>query len=99
MLESVNASVPVVVENEVFVSETYEVGSSLLKVSPGKHEVIWADNPRRRDKAMKTHWNTAIYHEGYLYGSSGRHEYNAELRCIEAATGKVVVAIVADHRA
>src|SRR5262249_11840466 len=35
------------------------------------------------------HWSTPIYHEGYLYGCSGRHE-NAELRCIELATGKVM---------
>jgi len=25
----------------------------------------------RRDKAMRTHWNTPIHVEGYLYGSSG----------------------------
>jgi hypothetical protein len=28
--------------------------------------------------------------DGYLYGSSGRHEGNAELRCIVAATGEVM---------
>src|SRR5687768_5044528 len=39
---------------------------------------------------MQTHWMTPIYHEGYLYGSSGRHPYNAELRCIEWKTGKVM---------
>jgi hypothetical protein len=31
-----------------------------------------------------------VYHDGYLYGSSGRHEYDAELRCIEWKTGKVM---------
>ena len=45
---------------------------------------------RQRDKAMQAHWNTPIYHEGYLYGSSGRHKSNAELRCIEWKTGKVM---------
>jgi hypothetical protein len=39
---------------------------------------------------MQTHWNTPIYLDGYLYGSSGRHSENAELRCIEWATGKVM---------
>ena len=38
---------------------------------------------------MKAHWNTPIYHEGYLYGSSGRHRPDAELRCVEMKTGKV----------
>ncbi len=90
ILESVNASTPVVVNNEVFISETYGPGSSLLRVRPGGYEVVWRDDERRRDKAMQTHWNTAVYHEGYLYGSSGRHEHNAELRCIEWKTGKVM---------
>jgi hypothetical protein len=39
---------------------------------------------------MQTHWNTPIYHEGYIYGSSGRHTSEAELRCIEWKTGKVM---------
>jgi hypothetical protein len=38
---------------------------------------------------MQTHWNTPIYLDGYLYGSSGRHPENAELRCIAWQTGKV----------
>jgi len=94
-LESVNASGPVVVGNEVFISETYGPGSSLLRVKPGGYEVVWRDPPedarvRRSKKTMQTHWNTPIYHEGYLYGSSGRHSNNAELRCIEWKTGKVM---------
>jgi outer membrane protein assembly factor BamB len=90
-LESVNASVPVVAGDQVFISETYGPGSSLLKVAPGRPlEVVWCDDLRRREKAMQTHWNTPVYLDGYLYGSSGRHEYNAELRCIEWQTGRVL---------
>lgn len=90
ILESVNASVPVVVGDEVFISETYGPGSTLLKVEPGKYSIVWQDEPRRRAKAMQTHWMTPIYVDGYLYGSSGRHTENAELRCIEWKTGKVM---------
>ena len=89
-LESVNASNPVVVGNEVFISETYGPGSSLLAFHPGGSEIVWRDTPKERKKAMQTHWNTPIYHEGYLYGSSGRHTSGAELRCIEWRTGKVL---------
>lgn len=89
-LESVNASVPVVVGNEVFISECYAVGSTLLRVKPGGYEVVWQDELRSRNHAMETHWNTAVYHDGYLYGSSGRHSAQAELRCIEWKTGKVM---------
>ena len=88
-LESVNASNPVVVGDRVFISECYGPGSSLLAVRPGGYDVVWKDDPRQRHRAMQTHWNTPIHHQGYLYGSSGRNTPEAELRCIELATGKV----------
>ncbi|TWT32340.1 outer membrane biogenesis protein BamB [Posidoniimonas corsicana] len=88
-LESVNASSPVVVGDEVFISETYGPGSSLLRVRPGAFDIVWRDDPREREKSMQLHWNTAIHHEGYLYGSSGRHSNGAELRCVEWSTGEV----------
>ncbi len=87
--DSVNASTPVVFGDEVFISECYGPGSSLLRVRPGGYEVVWKDPPGR-NKSMQAHWNTPIYHDGYLYGSSGRHSSEAELRCIEWKTGKVM---------
>jgi hypothetical protein len=62
----------------------------LLRVKPGEARVVWSDAEKRRDKSMQTHWNTPIHHEGYLYASSGRHTENAELRCVELTTGKVM---------
>ncbi len=90
VLESVNASNPVVVGDKVFISETYGPGGALLRVKPGGYDVIWTDEEKRRDKSMQCHWNTAIHHQGYLYGCSGRHSNNAELRCVEFDTGKVM---------
>lgn len=87
-LESVNASNPVVIGSNVFISETYGIGSSFLKVKSGGYEVIWKDEKRSRVRAMETHWNTAIHHQGHFYGSSGRHTSNAILKCIDAKTGK-----------
>ena len=87
--ESVNASMPVVSGDEVFISETYGPGSALLTVAPGKCDVVWQDDERKRFKAMQTHWNTPIEVDGYLYASSGRHLNIAELRCIEWKTGKI----------
>jgi outer membrane protein assembly factor BamB len=89
-LESVNAADPVVVGDCVFISETYGPGSALLKIKPGACEVLWSDSGNNRDKAMQCHWMTPIHTAGYLYGCSGRHPDNAELRCIELATGKVM---------
>jgi outer membrane protein assembly factor BamB len=90
LIESVNASNPVVVNDRVFISETYGPGSALLKVKPGGYDEIWTDADKPRKKSMQCHWNTAIHHDGYLYGCSGRHTNNGELRCIEMATGKVM---------
>ncbi len=89
LLESVNASDPLVIGDRVFLSETYGPGSALLKVEPGASHLVWSDAERRLDKAMQCHWMTPIHVDGYVYGSSGRHTEEAELRCIELATGKV----------
>lgn len=87
--DSVNAATPVVVGDEVFISECYGPGSALLRVRPGGYEVVWSDGAGR-EKAMQTHWNTPIYHEGYLVGSSGRHSAEAELRAIDWNSGQVL---------
>jgi len=90
ILESVNASTPVVVGDEVFISETYELGSALVRFAGSEFQEIWTDRNRRRDRAMALHWNTPIESGGYLYGSSGYHEPEAELRCVEWKTGNVI---------
>ncbi len=87
--ESVNAANPVVADDKVFISEGYGPGSALLKVKPGGCEVIWTDK-QHREKSMKAHWTTPILHDGYLFGDSGRNTPDANLRCIELATGKVM---------
>jgi outer membrane protein assembly factor BamB len=87
-LESVNASTPVVVGDTVFISESYGPGSSLLRVRPDGYEVVWKDPPKR-GQSLRTHWSTPIFHDGYLYGSSGQSSGEAELRAVEHATGKV----------
>lgn len=89
MLESVNASTPVVVGERVFISETYGLGSALLEISSGSYKVVWKDPPGR-GQSLATHWNTAVHHEGFLYASSGRHSSSAELRCIRLTTGEVM---------
>jgi outer membrane protein assembly factor BamB len=90
ILESVNASTPVVVGDQVFISETYELGSALVRFTGSTFEEVWSDRGRRRDQAMALHWNTPIEHDGYLYGSSGYHSQEAELRCVEWKTGEVM---------
>src|SRR5262249_50471052 len=51
VLESINASNPVVIGDRVFISETYGPGSALLKVKPGGYDEIWTDAAKGRDKS------------------------------------------------
>jgi outer membrane protein assembly factor BamB len=88
--ESVNASNPVVAGDRVLITECYGVGSALLNVRPGGCDVVWKDNPDARFKRLECHWNTPIHVDGYVYGSSGRHTNQAELRCVELESGKVM---------
>jgi outer membrane protein assembly factor BamB len=83
--ESVNASCPVVVANQVFVSASYKTGGALLNILPdGTHQVAWTASD------FGLHWNTPIHKDGYLYGFDGRNEPDVSLACIELKTGKVV---------
>tara|TARA_R110002095_G_scaffold166270_2_gene144277 strand:- start:1071 stop:2603 length:1533 start_codon:yes stop_codon:yes gene_type:complete len=85
--DSVNAARPVVVDDKIFLSAAYEVGSALLQVNTdGKsYKELW-----RNPTNMLTHWSTTIQHKGYLYGFSGRHERGATMRCVRQTDGKVI---------
>ncbi|TWU58416.1 outer membrane biogenesis protein BamB [Rubripirellula tenax] len=90
MLESVNAMMPVVDGDEVFISECYQVGSALLKINADSFEPVWIDPPGdRRRQAMRSHWATPILADGFLYGCSGRNSPDSDLRCIDWKTGGV----------
>jgi outer membrane protein assembly factor BamB len=88
--ESVNAANPVTVGNRVFISECYQPGSALLDLTGGQPKEVWTDLDKDKfDKALMCHWNTPIHHAGFVYGCSGRHDNEADLRCVELKTGEV----------
>jgi outer membrane protein assembly factor BamB len=90
ILESVNAANPVVVGNQILVSDCYEKGSVVWKYTGGKLETVWSDAKKDRGEAsLQAHWCTPIFHDGYIYGCSGRNANDADLRCVEWATGEV----------
>ncbi|PYK97205.1 MAG: hypothetical protein DME19_17120 [Verrucomicrobia bacterium] len=85
--ESVNAMNPVVVDDLVFISAAYyRIGSVLLRVKPNNRsfDEVW------RSTVLEIHWNTPIYHDGYLYAFSGRNEPDARFRCVELKSGKLM---------
>lgn len=90
--ESVNAANPVVVGDTILLTECYGPGAVCLKVKADLSGVteVWSDKEKDRDdRSLACHWNTPIFHEGYVYGSSGRHTPEGDLRCVDLATGEV----------
>jgi len=87
-LESVNAMTPVSVGNNIFLSECYENGSTLLSWADGRIETLWSDGDKRK-KSLQSHWCTPVVSGDYLYGCDGRNSGAAELRCIQLSTGEV----------
>lgn len=87
-LESVNASNPVVVGDRVLITECYGPGSALLRVTSDGYEILRKDPPRHQ--SLASHWATPIHADGVVYGCSGRHSGDAELRAIGLDDGKVL---------
>jgi outer membrane protein assembly factor BamB len=84
MNSSVNAAVPVVTGDLVFLSASYNTGAALLKVSGTQVSKVWVS-----DEALSSHYASMVCKDGYVYGYHGRQEFGQSLRCIELKTGKV----------
>ena len=83
--ESVNAATPVAVGNQVFISASYETGGALVETKPDfSSTAAWTS------AEFGTHWDTAIHHDGHLYGFDGRHQQNAQLVCVELKSGRTL---------
>jgi outer membrane protein assembly factor BamB len=82
---SVNAATPLVIGDLAFFSASYETGALLLKLRPDGADEVWTD-----DKLMSNHYNTCIYHSGYLYGFDGRQESGAAFRCVDLKNRRVM---------
>jgi len=82
---SVNAAVPLVVGDVVFLSASYNTGAIALEVSGSTLEPLWSS-----DEAMSNHYATCVVREGVLYGFHGRQEYSPSLRAVELRTGRVL---------
>ena len=83
--ESVNASSPVIVDNKVYISECYGAGGVCLEIQEdGSCKELW------RNEILNTHFMTAIYKDGYLYGVDGHGPRNAPIVCIKMDTGELM---------
>lgn len=83
--ESVNASSPVVIGNQVFVSECYGSGGALVNIAEsGGCRAAW------KNRTFGTHFMCAIPQAGFLYGVDGHGPQDADLVCVNLKDGKEV---------
>jgi hypothetical protein len=82
--ESVNASSPLIFDgNKVLISECYGSGGAVLEITPDfQAKQLWTN------ESFGTHFMTAHYIDGYLYGVDGHGPNDAFLVCVDAKTGK-----------
>jgi outer membrane protein assembly factor BamB len=74
----------------VLLTECYGPGAALIDLKEGKPKAVWTDAEKDAiDRSLACHWSTPIHVNGFVYGSSGRHSNDAEMRCVELATGEV----------
>jgi outer membrane protein assembly factor BamB len=82
---TVNGATPLVFNGHLFVTASYGIGARYARLTPDSAKVIWSS-----DDALSSQYATPVHHDGHIYGTHGREDVGvAELRCIEAATGKV----------
>ena len=82
---TVNAATPLVCDLGLFVTANYGVGARLAKISRNGFELVWEN-----DESLSSQYPTPVVRDGFLYGVHGREDVGVgQLRCVEAATGKV----------
>lgn len=83
--ESVNASCPLVIGNQVLVTTSYQTGGALLTIGEDMQPTTaWTTVD------FGCHFMTPIHVAGHLYGFPGRNHPDVEMGCIELATGKIL---------
>ncbi len=83
---TVNGATPLVIGEHLLVTSSYGLGSVYAKFNLLNFKTIW-DGP----KELATQYCTPIYAAEHLYVIDGRDDIPpADLKCLEAATGKVV---------
>jgi outer membrane protein assembly factor BamB len=83
---SVQAATPLVIDDRIFLSSSYDTGAVLLEVRENRAVEVWAS-----DDSLSNHYATSVNHDGFLYGFHGRQDIRpgALLRCVELSTGRV----------
>ena len=82
---NVNATMPLIIGENIFISSGYSKGGVLLKPAIDQFETIW------KNKEMANTVNTCVYFQGHLYGFDGQvSSNNNRLRCLNVETNEVM---------
>ena len=82
---SVNAAMPVVAGDIVFLTASYGTGAICLERTGGTFKELWSG-----EESLAAHYATPVHKDGVLYGFHGRQEFGQEFRAVELRTGKVL---------
>lgn len=83
---TVNAATPIVCDDAIFFSASYGVGARMERFSEDGQSTLWEN-----DSSMSSQYSTAVFQNGYLFGTHGREDAGrVSLRCVNAKTGDVV---------
>lgn len=87
---TVNAAVPLVQDDLIFLTAAYEIGAYLLKVEQTAAGQMSVTSVWENTESLSSQYFTPVLHQGFLYGTDGREDFdNTNLRCVELATGEV----------
>ena len=79
-----NATNPIVVNGQVFLSSGYNRGSALLTLKEGGPVLVW------KTKEFQNQLASGVYSNGLLYGANGSVSDGATLACLRVQDGKVL---------
>ena len=82
----VNVATPIVVDGYVFISTAYQLGCALLRAEATDEGVKLIEVYARRGRGYQNHYSTSVFKDSYIFGFDGMQ--NAQLKCVEFATGK-----------
>jgi outer membrane protein assembly factor BamB len=80
---TVNGAIPVIADNHILLTASYEIGAQWLKFGPQNCDVVWSD------EILSSQYTTPILHDGAMYGIDGRQDGGPiSLKCFDPMTRK-----------
>lgn len=82
---TVNAATPIVMDDIVFLSESYGTGAIAMRLSDGKIEELWSG-----EDIIDNHYSSCVRQGRTIFGFHGRQEYGQLFRAADLLSGKVL---------